>query len=553
MAHNNARRHFLKVSGSLSTLSVLGAASVSACGGGSTGAEPLTTTQQLGLTATHAMAALNAGTLTATEYVNSLIAQIQAHSDLNALIYLDQAGARAAAAQVDAKRKAGQAVGLLAGLPIMVKDNINTKAMPTTGGTPGLSGVQPGSNAPSLQKLIDAGAIVLGKTNLHELAFGATSTNFTLGQSAGTPKTALSPCKNPYDTTRSPGGSSGGTAASIAARFAPAGLGTDTGGSTRVPAALCGIAGFRPSVGDSAADGSSAARRYPNDFGAVVPISHTRDTVGPMARTVADVALLDSVMSGSTLPVAKTLSQVRLGVPATFWKGLDPQLLTVVNAAKAKLSAAGVTFVDVDLDVMALNDSISFPVALHEPVADIPAYLAATAAAGGKGLTGVSLSSINTAVASPDVQGAFGAIMGDVFGGNAYNTAMANRVTLQNTYSLYFSTNTLDAVIFPTTITPAPVIDAINGSSPAGEFLVNGSAPVGADGSTKLSEFSALIRNTDPISNAGLPGLSIPAGLTSAGLPVGLEIDGPLGSDTQLLAIGMAIEAVLGSMNAPSL
>ena len=210
--------------------------------------------------------------------MTTLIARAEALKDLNAFITLNKTGALTAARAIDTMRKAGTTLPALAGLPIVVKDNINTRDLPTTGGTPALRNVQPTANAPSLQKLIDAGAIVLGKTNMHELAFGITSTN--LASFAG-------PVKNPYDLTRITGGSSGGTAAAIAARIVPSGLGTDTGASTRLPAALCGIVGLRPSVGNG-----GAQRRY-TDTNAVVPISHTRDTVGPMGRTVAEVALLD--------------------------------------------------------------------------------------------------------------------------------------------------------------------------------------------------------------------------------------------------------------------
>ena len=174
----------------------------------------------------------------------------------------------------------------LAGLPIVVKDNINTADMPTSAGTPALQNARPRRNAPSLQKLLDAGAIVIGKANMHELAFGITSTN--LSSFAG-------PVKNPYDKKRIPGGSSGGTSAAIAAGIVSCGLGSDTGGSTRVPAALTGTVGLRPSVGNGGAE-----RRY-DDANMVVPISHTRDTVGPMGRTVADVALLDSVITGTAI------------------------------------------------------------------------------------------------------------------------------------------------------------------------------------------------------------------------------------------------------------
>lgn len=530
MKKNASRRHFLKTSSVVAATSLLGT-SLSACGG-SSGPSPLTTEQQLALTATQAVAAIRAGSMTAVAYTTTLLARAKALSDLNGMIALNESGALAAAAKVDADRAAGKTLPALAGLPIVVKDNINTKELKTTGGTPALKNLQPSANAPSLQKLIDAGAIVLGKANLHELAFGATSTNFTLGTANGE---ATQPAKNPYDKTRIPGGSSGGTAVAIAARFATAGLGTDTGGSTRVPAALCGIAGFRPSVGDGVGKG----RRYV-DTNAVIPISRTRDTVGPMARTVADVALLDAVITGSTAPAAKALKGLRMGVPASFWAGLDTSLSAVVNAAKTKLTDAGVVMVDVDISgLMAKNDSVSFQVALHEPIADIPAYLAAN------GASSITLQNINDQLASPDVKGAFGAIMADAFGGAYADAINTHRPAMQKMYADYFSANKLDCILFPTTILPAPTIDAKNGS--ADSISINGEAVAGK------SEFTALIRNTDPGSNAGLPGLSIPAGTTASGLPVGLEIDGPLGSDQTLLAIGLSIEALLGSIAAPKL
>jgi mandelamide amidase len=272
--------------------------------------------QQLQLTSVQAVEAMRLARLSATSYVGTLLARAKAQQDLNTTIALNEHGALAAAAAVDAARSRGAALPRLAGLPIVVKDNINSHDLPTTGGTAALRGVRPATNAPSLQKLLDAGAIVLGKSNLHELAFGITSTNFSAGA-----------VKNPYDKTRIPGGSSGGTAAAIAARIVPAGLGTDTGGSTRIPAALCGIVGLRPSVGNG------GAQRRSTDTHAVVPISHTRDTGGPRARTVADVALLDSVITGTPLASAAALQGLRIGVPRSFWSGLDRSLGAVVDAA----------------------------------------------------------------------------------------------------------------------------------------------------------------------------------------------------------------------------
>jgi mandelamide amidase len=471
-------------------------------------------------TAAGLVAAIREKRMTAVQAVQAALARAGQMKHLNAMITLNADGALAAAKKVDAMVAAGQALPPLAGLPIVVKDNINTADMPTTGGTEALRHARPKANAPSLQKLIDAGAIVIGKTNMHELAFGITSTN--AASFAG-------PVKNPYDVTRIPGGSSGGTSAAIAAGIVTAGLGSDTGGSTRIPAALTGTVGLRPSVGNGGAE-----RRY-HDTNAVVPISRTRDTVGPMGRAVADVALLDSVITGTPVAAAASLKGRRIGIPASFWSGLDPELEAVVKAARGKLEGAGVVFVEADLPGLSdLNAKVSFPVALHEPVEDIPAYLAAS------GITGVTLADIAGKIASPDVKGAFGAILKDAFGKDYPDAIKVHRPALQKLYADYFKANNLDAMLFPTTPAPAVPIDAEKGS---GEMSIAGGKPA--------PTFFTMIRNTDPGSNAGIPGLSLYAGMTKDDLPVGIEIDGPLGSDTALLSLGLAMEALLGTAPPP--
>jgi mandelamide amidase len=462
-------------------------------------------------TAAEIVAAIRDGKITAVSAVRAALERAEQLKDLNAFILLNRDRALAAAAKVDS----GETIGALAGLPIVVKDNINTADMPTSGGTPALQQARPTANAPSLQRLLDAGAIVIGKTNMHELAFGITSTN--LAPFAG-------PVKNPYDRSRIPGGSSGGTSAAIAARIVTCGLGSDTGGSTRVPAALTGTVGLRPSVGNG-----GAQRRY-HDANLVIPISHTRDTVGPMGRTVADVALLDSVITGTPMALAEPLRGKRFGIPASFWGGLDRDVEAVAKAACAKLVDAGVVLLDVDMPgLFEQNGKVSFVVALHEPIADITAYLKAS------GIEGITLADIAAKIASPDVAGAFGAITADAFGA-AYPDAIAvQRPALQKIYEAYFRDNNLDAILFPTTIAPAPAIDAENGSS---EMSINAGQPV--------PTFDSMIRNTDPGSNAGLPGLSVYGGMAPGGLPVGLEIDGPVGSDAKLLGLGLSIEGILG-------
>ncbi|MFM0339492.1 indoleacetamide hydrolase [Paraburkholderia fungorum] len=481
-----------------------------------------TVDEQLSLTATQAVAAIQSGRLKAADYIATLLARAAALSSLNALTTLDLDGALAAGQRIDALTPEARAQLPLAGLPIVVKDNINTAGLQTSAGTPALEGFVPSSNAPSVQRLLDAGAIVLGKANMHELALGITSTNFA---------THAGPVRNPYDPTLIPGGSSGGTAAAIAARIAPAGLGTDTAGSTRIPAALTGIAGFRPSVGNGGAE-----RRY-HDPDAVVPICHTRDTVGPMARTVVDLALLDGVITGAGPLPALTLKGLRIGLPAPLWEGLERQVESVTCAAVHRLEAAGVVFVPVDMsDLETLNGQVGGPVAIHEAREDVLAWLVANHA------PVRTVAELAARIASPDVRVIYDAVLDDALGAH-YDAALNEwRPRLQEYVAATFADERLDALLFPTTRLAAVPIDDVNGSS-----------MVSIDGAAPLDTMDAFLRNTDPASTSGIPGLSLAAGMTASGLPVGLELDGPLGSDRRLLAIGVAFEQLLGVLPAPVL
>jgi len=284
------------------------------------------------------------GRVTSAELTQAYIARADANPGLNAYITLDRAGAMTAARRADADMAARKSVGALHGVPLVVKDNTHVAGLPNTAATPALRGFIPKENAPTVQKLVDAGAVVLGKTNMHELAFGISGYNegFFTAEPIGT--------RNPYDRTRFAGGSSSGTGAAIGARLAPGGLGSDTGGSVRIPAALSGAAGLRPTLGRYSQDG-------------VTPISHSRDTVGPMAQTVADVALLDAVITGGRPPAPAPLSGVRLGVyRGYFFKDLDADTRAVTEGALEKLRRVGVAIVDVDMpDLQKANDAASFP------------------------------------------------------------------------------------------------------------------------------------------------------------------------------------------------
>ena len=455
--------------------------------------------------------------VTSAELTQAYLARAEANRDLNAYITLDRVGALAAAQRADAELAAGRVKGALHGVPLVVKDNTHVAGLPNSAGTPALRAFVPKEHAPTVQKLVDAGAVILGKTNMHELAFGISGYNeaFFTAQPIGT--------RNPYDRTRIAGGSSSGTGAAVGGRLAPGGLGSDTGGSIRVPAGLTGGAGLRPTI-----------LRYSQD--GVTPIAHSRDTVGPMAQTVADVALLDSVVTGRPLQAPASLSGVKLGVyRAYFFKDLDADTRAVTETALEKLKRAGVTIVEVDMpDLQKLNDGASFPVALYEAYDDLKAYLARYG-------TGVSVEQVATQIASKDVKGTYdGLVMprklpapnGVVDAAPIYKVAMEQaRPALLKHFNDTFAKYAIDALVSPTT----PAVAVAQGPE-----------------ASSLPTFLLFIRNTDPGSNAGTPGLTIPAGLgPGTGLPVGLSLDGPRGSDERLLGLGMAIEKVLGRTPPP--
>src|SRR5712664_4003096 len=454
----------------------------------------------LHLTATEAVRHIAEGSLSAETYARALLAQAGRLNFLDTIISIDPDAVLEAARGVDVSRRRGRTLGPLAGLPLLVKDNIDTEALPTTAGTPGLLSNRPRADAPVLNPMFRAGALLFAKANMHELAFGITSHNYYFGA-----------VHNPYDPTLIPGGSSGGTGAGIAARLCPAGLGTDTGGSVRIPAALCGVVGLRPTKG-----------RY--SITRIVPISHTRDTPGPMGRTVADVALLDAVETLTTPARPARLRGLRLGVPRNpFWQDLDPELAAVMEDALRRLRALGVVLVEVDVPgVTTLDQQAGFPIALYEANIDIPAYLAAEG-------NGITFDDIQRQIASPDVAGAIAAARGGAIPQAVYEHALnVVRPELQALYASYFADNGVAAMVFPTTVLPA--------------------RPIGQDRTVELNgrqvdTFTTYIRNTDADAVAGIPGLSMPAGRTRSGLPVGMELDGPMGSDRLLLSVGLALEA----------
>jgi indoleacetamide hydrolase len=469
------------------------------------------------LTATQAAADICAGKYKSAALVSAALARAKARPELNAFVTLDEAGAMKAADAYDSGHARRRHCEPLGGVPIAIKDNIEVAGMPASAGTPALKAYVPGSDAPVAAKLRAAGAIIIGKTNMHELAFGISgyNTGFKTGAEFGV--------RNAYNTAKIAGGSSSGNGAAIAAHIVLAAVGTDTGGSVRIPCALNGCMSLRPTVG-----------RYPQ--AGIAPISHTRDTAGPMADSMADVALLDNVIAGGGRVAPAGLGGVRLGLVASMMANLDDDTKAAFAAAMDKLKAAGVVTVEVDMPKLSeLNGQVGFPVALYEAYDDMVAFL--------KRGPKISIEDLAKAISSPDVKGTYDGLVipRKLPGPNntvvdakpAYDAAIRTaRPALQQLYRDTFAHNHLDAIVFPTV--PRVAIDSNPDSS-------------------SLANFVLYIQNTDPGSNAGVPGIQIPIALgATSQLPVGMELDGPSGSDRRLLAIGLALENLLGKIPPPT-
>ena len=464
----------------------------------------------LDLTLVKALERMQAGEFSAVEYVRAMLERSRDAAHLNAIVSLDEQAVLGSATQRDRQRRDDGSPELL-GAPLLLKDNINTVDLPTSGCTPALKGHVPPVDAPITRILLDAGVFIFGKSNMHELAFGITNNNPTFG-----------PARNPYNPDLIPGGSSGGTAAAIAAGILPAGLGTDTGGSTRIPAALCGICGFRPTIG-----------RYPAD--GVIPISATRDTPGPMARAVDDLQLLDRVMARDMAPAGTvSLAEIRLGVPRTYYyENLETGLADVVEATLDLLAASCKALVEIDLErVGELTDKVGFPIALYEARRDMVQYLADFA-------PDISIEELLAEIASPDVKEVYTAVVsGAAVTEAAYREAMSvHRPEMQSLFSDYFMDNNLDAMVVPTVPLTAP--------------------PIGHDNTVELNgqelpTMATIIRNTDPSSNIGIPSLSVAVGPAANGMPAGVCLEGPAGSDRRLLAIGKALQDKVGFLPGPA-
>ncbi|MFF4819703.1 amidase family protein [Kitasatospora sp. NPDC001309] len=450
-----------------------------------------------------------AGRGRAHDLVSAALERAAAVGHLNAFITLDAEGALAQAARSDERRAAR--VGGPAPWSLVVKDNTHVAGLPNTAGTPALTGFVPAADAPVVAALRSAGAIVLGKTNMHELSLGATSCNHTFGAVG-----------NATDPALFAGGSSGGTAVAVAAGVAEAGLGTDTGGSVTIPAALNGVYGLRPSAGRYSSAG-------------VTPLSTTRDTPGLMARTLERLTTLDALVTGApasppaTPAPADPVRPLRLGLPRqVFTEDLEDPVRTAWEQAVDRLTAARTEWVPVDTaHLVEYDDRIGFPLVFGEFATALGRYLAEHGA-------GLGPAELIAAVGDPDMAALLGAAAlpgSPGYPGEAgLRGALATRRTLQEAYAELFTAHGLDALLSPTVPVCARPLRRYEDSLPLN----------GRDAPT----FQTLIRNTSPAATAGLPSVTIPLPV-SGSAPVGVQLIGPRLADRELLATAARVDAVL--------
>lgn len=461
------------------------------------------------LSAAEAAAMIKNGEITSEELVTALLQRIEATQNLNAFISLDPQSAIKAARAADLAVKQGRPLGKLHGVPIAVKDNIDAAGFPTTAGTRGMFKIEPGKDAAMVAMLKAQGAIVVGKTNMHELGFGIICDNAYFGA-----------VRNPYNPDYITGGSSGGNAAALAAKLIPLAIGSDTGGSIRIPAGLCGVYGYRPSVGRYSTQG-------------FVPMASTKDVVGPMARTAYDLILTDAILNGYEPDTIKPLNLqgLRIGIPGyPLWQNLDEETAKVMETVLAKLEAAGVVLVRANLDlpdIFNINRYADFYIVLHECRRDFPVYLKSY---------GLTVTGVAAQIADQDIKRYFNEILLSpvIQSGTRYADVMLNqRAQMITAWEQYFAVNRVDFILSPTTILPA-------------RPLANSKHNVELNGAN-ISTETAYLQNTSLSSNAGMAGVSMPAGFTAQGLPVGLEIDVLSGNDIALLSLVLSLEKVLQS------
>jgi aspartyl-tRNA(Asn)/glutamyl-tRNA(Gln) amidotransferase subunit A len=407
---------------------------------------------------------------------------------INAFITVLAEAAIRDAGTADRELAAGQDRGPLHGIPISLKDIIDLSGTPTTAASNVRSGHVAAADAPVVRHLRQAGAVIVGKTNLHEFALGTTNE-----------ESAFGPVHHPLDESRSPGGSSGGSAASVLANMAYASIGTDTGGSIRIPSAICGLVGLKPGPADVPIDG-------------VVPLSRTLDCVGPLCRSVADASLLYHALRGDT-PTARSgtigLRGLRIGVLREYFTAvLDTQVARRFDATCTALVNAGATLDEVRLPHAADIATIY----LHIVLAEGAAYHAATLESRAESYT-------------PNVRTRLE--LGRYILAEDYVRAMRGREVLRAEVDRAMAGRS--CVVLPAVPIAAPKLGVATVRIGAGDEPVR----------------NVMLRLTQLFNITSHPAVTLPCGLTSEGLPIGLQVAGSHGATVELLDIAAAIEGHL--------
>ncbi len=460
--------------------------------------------------------ALERGQVTSVEIVDAYLQRIEAYDKqgpaLNSIMRINPQ-ARQQAAALDAERAAGRVRGPLHGVPILVKDNYNTSSIPTTNGTVALAGFVPNANATQVDLLLDAGAIVLAKTTLHEYARGITTISSLSGQT-----------HNPYDIRRVPGGSSGGTGAAVAASFGAIGLGSDTCGSIRIPSAFNNLFGLRPTKGLSSIHG-------------VIPLSHTQDVAGPLARSLDDLAILLDVVVGYDANDAATevmqsnphprfrqnltsvaVSGLRLGKLTSAFEDSNSAVTGPIDTALEWYEDNGARLIEIEIPELAELLSASALIG-HEFRPDLERYLAQF---GSTDITDLADIVDNGLYHSSLDQGMTRSLETEL-DEEAYAAAVAARSEVLAAIEQVFLDHQLDAIVYPT------VTERI--------------AFAGDPQSGSQCQLSA---------HSGVPALSMPVGFTGRGLPVGLELMGLPFQDARLLGMAYPYAEANSPRQAPS-
>ena len=465
-------------------------------------------------------------TVSSVELTQALLGRAEAHAALGAFLHLDREGALATAKAADAARAAGQA-GVLTGVPLAHKDIFVTADAPTTAGSKMLAGYQSPFDATVVARLKAAGTVSLGKLNCDEFAMGSANEN-----------SAYTPVQNPWDRSRVPGGSSGGSAAAVAARLVPAATGTDTGGSIRQPSSFSGLTGIKPTYG--------VCSRY-----GMIAFASSLDQAGPMARSAEDCALLLSAMSGfderdSTsaqrppqdfhaqmlapregASAAKPLQGLRIGLPKEFFPAaLAADVDGAVRAALAQLEALGATLVEVSLPRTELSIPVYYIIAPAEASSNLSRF------------DGVKFG--HRAANYTDLLDMYKKTRAEGFGPEVKRRIMIGTYVLSHGYydAYYLQAQKLRRMIADDFQRCFQQCDVI-----AGPVAPTVAWQIGAQGDDPLQAYLADIF-TLPASLAGLPGMSVPAGFGAHGMPVGLQLIGNYFQEGTLLQAAHALQQV---------